>query len=63
MAGKNTAKGAAKETAGKVKEAVGKTTGSDKLVAEGKGDRVEGKAQKTVGKVSSAARSALKKTT
>ena len=58
---KDQVKGAAKDTAGSVKEAVGKATGNDRLAAEGAGERVEGKVQKAVGSVKDAAREALKK--
>ena len=57
---KDTAKGAARDTKGAIKEAVGKATGNDKLAAEGAADRVAGKVQKGVGNLKDAARSALK---
>jgi uncharacterized protein YjbJ (UPF0337 family) len=52
--------GAAKQAKGAVKEAVGKAVGDSKLVAEGKGDKVEGKIQNAVGGVKDAVRDALK---
>ncbi|PZQ97747.1 MAG: CsbD family protein [Cereibacter sphaeroides] len=41
--------GAAKTVGGKVKEAVGKVTGDQKLQAEGKADQVAGKVQNAYG--------------
>ena len=52
--------GAAKQTKGAVKEAVGKAVGDNKLVAEGKSDKVEGKVQNAVGGMKDAVRDALK---
>ena len=52
--------GAAKQTKGAVKEAVGKAVGDNKLVAEGKSDKVEGKVQNAVGGLKDAVRDALK---
>ncbi len=57
---KDTIKGAAKDAAGSVKEAVGKATGDERLEAEGVSDRVSGKIQKGVGNLKDAARDALK---
>jgi uncharacterized protein YjbJ (UPF0337 family) len=57
---KDTAKGAAKDAKGSVKEAVGKATGNERLEGEGAGDRVAGKVQKGVGNLKDAARDALK---
>jgi len=57
---KDEVKGTAKEVRGKVKDAVGKMTGDDKLRADGAADVAEGKVQKTAGKVKEAARDALK---
>jgi uncharacterized protein YjbJ (UPF0337 family) len=52
--------GAAKQAKGAVKEAVGKAVGDNKLVADGKSDKVEGKIQKAVGGLKDAVRDALK---
>ena len=52
--------GAAKQAKGAVKEAVGKAVGDNKLVAEGKSDKVEGKIQNAVGGLKDAVRDALK---
>jgi uncharacterized protein YjbJ (UPF0337 family) len=41
--------GAAKQAKGAIKEAAGKALGDAKLVADGKGDRVEGKIQNAIG--------------
>jgi uncharacterized protein YjbJ (UPF0337 family) len=41
--------GAAKQAKGTAKEAVGKVIGDNKLIAEGKGDKLEGKIQNAVG--------------
>jgi uncharacterized protein YjbJ (UPF0337 family) len=41
--------GAAKQAKGAVKEATGKALGDQKLVADGKSDKVEGKIQNAVG--------------
>jgi uncharacterized protein YjbJ (UPF0337 family) len=53
--------GAAKQAKGAIKEAIGKAVGDEKLVAEGKGDKIEGKIQNAVGGVKDAVRDALKK--
>ena len=53
--------GAAKQAKGAVKEAVGKAVGDNKLVAEGKSDKVEGKVQNAVGGLKDAVRDAVKK--
>ncbi|MDP3174574.1 MAG: CsbD family protein [Phenylobacterium sp.] len=58
---KDTAKGAAKDAAGSVKEAVGRATGNERLEAEGAGEKVAGKVQKGVGNLKDAARDVLKK--
>jgi uncharacterized protein YjbJ (UPF0337 family) len=58
---KDTAKGAAKDARGSLKEAVGKATGNEKMAAEGAAERVAGKVQKGVGNLKDAARDALKK--
>ena len=52
--------GAAKQAKGAVKEAVGKAVGDNKLVAEGKSDKVEGKIQNAVGGLKDAVKDALK---
>jgi uncharacterized protein YjbJ (UPF0337 family) len=52
--------GAAKQAKGAVKEAVGKAVGDNKLVAEGKSDKVEGKIQNAVGGLKDAVRDVLK---
>lgn len=57
---KDTIKGAAKDAAGSVKEAVGKATGNERLEAEGVADQAAGKIQKGVGNLKDAARDALK---
>jgi len=53
--------GTAKQAKGAVKEAVGKAVGDNKLVAEGKSDKVEGKVQNVVGGLKDAVRDAVKK--
>ena len=58
---KDQMKGAAKDAAGSIKEAVGKATGNERLQAEGAGERLEGKVQKGFGAVKDAARDALKR--
>ena len=42
-------KGLANEAVGNLKEGVGKVTGNDRLVAEGKAQELKGEAQRTVG--------------
>ncbi|MGX7706224.1 CsbD family protein [Methylobacterium sp. Gmos1] len=42
-------KGLANEALGNVKQGVGKVTGNDHLVAEGKAQELKGEAQRTVG--------------
>jgi uncharacterized protein YjbJ (UPF0337 family) len=49
--------GAAKQAKGAIKEATGKLIGDPKLVADGKGDKLEGKILSTIG----GAKDALKK--
>ena len=58
---KDTVKGAAKDTSGSIKEAVGKATGNERLEAEGVSERAAGKVQKGVGNLKDAARDMLKK--
>jgi uncharacterized protein YjbJ (UPF0337 family) len=41
--------GAAKQAKGTIKEAAGKVLGDEKLVADGKSDKVEGKIQNAIG--------------
>jgi uncharacterized protein YjbJ (UPF0337 family) len=53
--------GAAKQAKGAVKDTVGKVTGDTKMQAEGKADKVEGKMQSTIGGAKDAAREALDK--
>lgn len=48
---KDRAEGAVKNVGGKVKEAVGKVTGDEKLKREGQADQVRGKVQNVVGGV------------
>jgi len=57
---KDTMKGAAKDAAGSIKEAVGKATGDKSLEAKGAAEKTMGKAQKGVGNLKDAARNALK---
>ncbi|HEY9234708.1 MULTISPECIES: CsbD family protein [Phenylobacterium] len=57
---KDTVKGAAKQTAGSVKQAVGKASGNRRLEAEGAREKIVGKVQKGVGDLKDAARDALK---
>ena len=52
--------GAAKQAKGAVKEAIGKAVGDNKLVADGKSDKVEGKIQNAVGGLKDTVRDALK---
>ena len=58
---KNRIAGTAKQAKGAVKEATGKILGDSKLVAEGKGDKIEGRVQNAVGGVKDALRDATKK--
>ena len=58
---KDTAKGAAKDAKGSIKQAVGRATGDERLQAEGAADKVAGKVQKGVGNLKDAARDALKR--
>jgi uncharacterized protein YjbJ (UPF0337 family) len=53
--------GAAKQTKGTVKEAVGKLAGDAKLQADGRADKAEGKVQNAIGGAKDAIRDALKK--
>ena len=56
-------KGLANEAVGNVKQAAGKVTGNDKLVAEGKAQELKGEAQKTVGDVKDGAKNLADKVT
>ena len=58
---KNRIAGTAKQAKGAVKETAGKILGDSKLVAEGKSDKIEGKVQNAVGGVKDALREASKK--
>lgn len=49
-------KGAADKVKGAVKEAAGKISGNEKLVAEGKADKVEGSVRQSVGDAKDAGR-------
>ncbi|TGD95448.1 CsbD family protein [Methylobacterium nonmethylotrophicum] len=51
-------KGLANEAIGNVKQGVGKATGNDSLVAEGKAQELKGEAQRTVGEVKDGVKSA-----
>ncbi|MDQ0505806.1 CsbD family protein [Xanthobacter agilis] len=51
---KDRIEGAAKQAKGAVKETVGKVLGDTKLTAEGKSDKVEGKIQNAVGGIKDA---------
>ena len=54
----DTLKGLANEAVGNVKQGVGKVTGNDQLVAEGKAQELKGEAQRTVGEVKDGVRNA-----
>ena len=56
-------KGLANEAVGNVKQAAGKATGNDKLVAEGQAQELKGEAQKTVGDVKDGAKNLADKVT
>ncbi|MGU3538450.1 CsbD family protein [Methylobacterium sp. A54F] len=56
-------KGLANEAVGNVKQGVGKATGNDRLVAEGKAQELKGEAQKAVGDVKDGARNIADKIT
>lgn len=57
---KDRIEGAANQAKGAVKETVGKLTGDAKLKAEGAADKAAGKVQNAIGGVKDAARDALK---
>jgi uncharacterized protein YjbJ (UPF0337 family) len=48
--------GAARNIGGKIKDAAGKLTGDEKLMAEGRADQLKGKVQNTVGGIKDAVR-------
>lgn len=54
-------KGIGEKLKGKVKEAVGKATGNERMQAEGKADQVSGQARKTVGEAKDTTRDVLDK--
>jgi uncharacterized protein YjbJ (UPF0337 family) len=56
---KDRIEGAARQAKGAIKEAVGKAIGDNKLVAEGKGDKVAGKIQNAVGGLKDTVKEAL----
>ena len=56
-------KGLANEAVGNVKQGIGKATGNDTLVAEGKAQELKGEAQKTVGEVKDGAKNLADKIT
>ncbi|WP_411903514.1 CsbD family protein [Methylorubrum thiocyanatum] len=56
-------KGLANEAAGNVKQGLGKVTGNDRFVAEGKAQELKGEAQKTVGDVKDGAKNLADKIT
>ncbi len=58
---KDRIEGAAKQAKGAVKETFGKITGDAKLQTEGAADKVEGKVQNAVGGAKDAVRDATKK--
>lgn len=53
-------KSAADKASGAIKEGVGKATGNEKLVAEGKYDKAKGEVRETVGDIKDAAKNANK---
>ncbi|WP_035179955.1 CsbD family protein [Acidocella facilis] len=53
---KDRIEGTLKQAKGAVKETAGKVTGDTKLQAEGKADKVEGKVQNTIGGLKDAAK-------
>jgi uncharacterized protein YjbJ (UPF0337 family) len=58
---KDRIQGAAKQTKGSVKEAIGKVTGDTKTEVEGAAEKAGGKVQSAVGGAKDAARDAMKK--
>lgn len=61
MMDKNRMEGALDQAKGAVKETLGKVTGDSKLQAEGAADKVAGKAKSAVGETKDTVRDALKK--
>ncbi len=53
--------GAGKTVAGSVKENVGKAVGDQKMVAQGRAEKVEGKVQNAIGGAKDSIRNAFKK--
>ena len=60
---KDRIEGSAKQAKGAVKETWGKVTGDAKTEAEGKADKAEGRVQNAVGGMKDAAREAIDKAT
>jgi uncharacterized protein YjbJ (UPF0337 family) len=58
---KDRIKGAAKQTKGSIKEAVGKVTGDTKTEGEGALEKAAGETQSTVGGIKDSARDATRK--
>jgi uncharacterized protein YjbJ (UPF0337 family) len=58
---KDRIEGSAKQVKGAVEVGAGKLVGDEKLVAEGRADKVEGKIQNAVGGVKDAAKDAVKR--
>ena len=58
---KDTAKGAAKDVIGSVKQALGKAIGDERLQVEGAAEKTVGKVQQGVGHLKESARDALKR--
>jgi uncharacterized protein YjbJ (UPF0337 family) len=54
-------KGVANETAGKVKESVGRTVGNERLEAEGDAQQLKGATQKAVGDAKDAVKNVVDK--
>lgn len=61
MVDHNRIDGAARQVKGNIKEAVGKVTGNDRTVAEGKADQAAGKVQSKVGEAKDKVRDAVKR--
>lgn len=61
MSGTDKMKHAAEELKGHAKEAVGKASGNDRLVAEGKVDQAKGEAKQAADKATDAAKDAFGK--
>lgn len=57
---KERVKGAAQNVKGKVKEAVGKAVGDEKMKVEGKGDQAAGKVRNAIGGARDAIRDAVR---